>query len=69
MTPGRSAAPPTRVRAVLARLLYWVAVLAVSLVLVFLLLTFLEARDEPQVEQPGATVTVGPSIAISNGAA
>lgn len=41
----------------LARAVYWIAVLAVSLALVFLLLRFLEARDEPELEQPAAALT------------
>ena len=68
MTRTRSAAPPTTVWTVLARLLYWTAVLAVSLALVFLLLRFLEARDASQLEQPAATVT-GQPIASSSEAA
>ena len=40
--------------ALLARMLYWIAVLAVSLALVFLLLRFLEARDEPSLDGPRA---------------
>ena len=44
-------------RRFLRRVLYWAAVLAVSLVLVFLLLRFLEARDEPQLEPPAAALT------------
>ena len=46
----------------LARAVYWIAVLAVSLALVFLLLRFFEARDEPGLEQPAAALTaVGPN--------
>ena len=43
-------------RRFLRRVLYWAAVLAVSLVLVFLLLRFFEARDEPQLEPPPAAL-------------
>jgi hypothetical protein len=47
---------------VLARAVYWIAVLAVSLALVFLLLRFFEARDDPELEQPAAALTaVGPN--------
>lgn len=69
MTRARSAVRSTTLWTVLARLLYWVAVLAISLALVFLLLRFFEARDEPQLEQPAAAVTVGQPAAITNGAA
>ena len=42
---------------VITRVVYWAIVLAISLVLVFLLIRFLESRDEPQFEQ-----SVGPSL-------
>jgi hypothetical protein len=40
---------------ILARLLYWLVVLAVSVVLLVLLVSFFESRDESQLDQ-GATL-------------
>jgi hypothetical protein len=42
------------VRRLLLRVLYWLAVLAVSIVLLILLVRFFESRDESQVEGPAA---------------
>ena len=67
MRRPRAAVRPTRARTVLAHLLYWLAVLAVSFAFVFLLLRFFEARDEPQLEQPAAVTGAQPT-AMSNGA-
>jgi hypothetical protein len=39
---------------ILVRILYWAAVLAVSIVLLILLVRFFESRDESQVEGVGA---------------
>ena len=41
---------------VVARVVYWTAVLAVSVALVFLLLRVAEARDDPELEQPAAAL-------------
>ena len=46
---ARSYAHPTMLR-VLGKILYWVAVLAVSLVLLVLLVRFFESRDESDLE-------------------
>lgn len=46
-------------RRFLRRLLYWAAVVAVSLAVVFLLLRVFEARDEPQLEPPPAATLNG----------
>lgn len=40
---------------ILARVLYWLVVLAVSVVLLVLLVSFFESRDESQLDQ-GATL-------------
>lgn len=50
---------------VLGRVLYWIAVLAVSLGLVILLVLFFEARDDPELEQPAATLTAPAQKPIS----
>lgn len=39
---------------ILARVLYWLAVLAASVVLLVLLVSFFESRDGSQLEQGGA---------------
>lgn len=54
----------------LGRVLYWTAVLAVSLALVFLFLRFFEPRDDPQLEQPAAALTAAEQspTTSSNGA-
>lgn len=41
--------------AVLMRILYWLAVLAVSFVLLILLVRFFEGRDDSDLEQAAAT--------------
>lgn len=41
----------------LLKILYWIAVLAVSLALVVGLILFLESRDQSSVEEAGAKVT------------
>lgn len=46
MRPGR----------VILKILYWLAVLAVSLVLLVLLVRFFESRDESQVDGAGRAV-------------
>lgn len=69
MTWARSADRPLTTWNVLARFLYWLAVLAVSLALVFLLLRFFEERDEPQLEQPAAAVTGERPAAVPSRAA
>jgi hypothetical protein len=43
-----------RGRALLLKVLYWAAVLAVSIVLLVLLVRFFESRDESQVDQGAA---------------
>lgn len=43
-----------RVRSMLLKTLYWLAVLAVSLLIVFLLVLLFESLDEADVEQGGA---------------
>jgi hypothetical protein len=40
--------------AMLAKLLYWVAVIVVSLVFVVALILFLESRDDSELENSGA---------------
>jgi hypothetical protein len=43
---------------ILLKLLYWLAVLAVSLVLVVLLILFFESRDKSSLGEPGARAGV-----------
>lgn len=47
----------------LGRVIYWLAVLAVSVVLLILLVLFFESRDEPDVgtQSPIAHQTTGPT--------
>lgn len=57
-------APP--VLRILAKVVYWLVVLAVSLVLLVLLVRFFEARDESQVD--GAVLLLGPLLRCATGA-
>ena len=40
----------------LGKMVYWVAVLVISLVLVVVLILFFEARDQSQVDERGAII-------------
>jgi hypothetical protein len=42
---------------IVGRVLYWIAVFAVSLAFVFVLLRFFEARDDPQLKQPTSALS------------
>ena len=48
---------------ILKKILYWLAVLVVSLVLVVALILFLESRDQSEIEgsERGAPATTGPA--------
>jgi hypothetical protein len=50
--PVRMLAPP--MLRLLSKILYWMAVLAVSIVLLVLLVRFFESRDESELEGAGA---------------
>lgn len=55
---SRRASSRSRWRRTLARVAYWLLVLAVSLILVFLLLAFFEARDRGDVGAAGDDVVL-----------
>jgi len=50
----RSAAPPGRVRAILGKIFYWLAVLAISLALLVGLVLFFESRDQSTLDMGAA---------------
>jgi hypothetical protein len=51
---GRSAAPAGRVRAILGKIFYWLAVLALSLALLVGLVLFFESRDQSTLDMGAA---------------
>ena len=53
----------TRALRILRRVLYWLDVLAVSLVLVFLLIMLFESRDDSDIEEGGANSALRSPVA------
>ena len=51
---ARSAAPAGRVRAILGKIVYWLAVLALSLALLIGLVLFFESRDDSTLDMGAA---------------
>ena len=61
---SRRAGSRSRWRRTLARVSYWLLVLAVSLILVFLLLAFFEARDRGDVGAAGDDVVLATDVSF-----